>query len=115
MSNEIFHFKEAFEYNAIAPEELSEYLDKDLYVEAGDRITRKYKEIYQFYDKHNLSKVRLCDDLGEIIHDPVYENDLTEKGIIFSEIAYHWIDKIKGANKNPPDINYLEKKLKEIG
>ena len=62
MSNEIFNFKEAFEYNAIAPKELSEYLDKDLYVEAGDRITRKYKEIYYFYDKHNLSKVRLCDE-----------------------------------------------------
>ena len=42
MSNEIFNFKEAFEYNAIAPKELSEYLDKDLYVEAGDRIIKKF-------------------------------------------------------------------------
>ena len=46
---------------------------------------------------------------------PCMRMNLTEKGIIFSEIAYHWIDKIKGANKNPPDIKYLEKKLKEIG
>ena len=48
MSNEIFNFKEAFEYNAIAPKELSEYLDKDLYIEAGDRITRNIKKFIIF-------------------------------------------------------------------
>lgn len=83
------------------------------YIESGRMTLRKYQAIYVFYDTYKLSTTPLCNSSGEIIKDPVYKMDLTEEGVRFAEIAKHW-QETKGATKNPPDIKYLEKKLKEM-
>lgn len=112
MSSEVFDFKFAFAYNTNFPEELDGYLDRSLYIQAGEVISRKYFALYKFYDDNNLSLVKLTAD-GKIIHDPVYKEDLTEEGYSFSEAAGQWLD-LKSSEGNPPDILYLKKKLERM-
>lgn len=105
MSAEVFNFKEM--YHAHMDE------DPELNKELGDIIERKYKAIYKFYDDHGLSRVQLTNQKGEIVHDPVHEDELTEEGLEFRYTVRHW-SSLKVSRKNPPDITYLIKKLGEI-
>lgn len=86
---------------------------REYYLEAGQRALRQYEALYRFYDAHGLSAKRLSGGDGKIIKDPVYPADLTAEGLRFARTAHHWQD-TKGAAKNPPDVKYLERKLKEM-
>lgn len=86
---------------------------REHYLEAGQRALRQYEALYRFYDAHGLSAKRLSGGDGKIIKDPVYPVDLTAEGLRFARTAHHWQD-TKGAAKNPPDVKYLERKLKEM-
>ena len=112
---EIFNAKESIDDYSEVPDDSITFglVDPEDYKEAGERIARMYKALYQFYDEHKLSKVQLCDPDGNIIHDPVYDSELTEDGLKLASYTSHWMD-LKGAQKIPPNMSWLLKKLQEL-
>ena len=100
---EIFNYKEMYRVHTIE--------DKDKNKELGDIISRSYFALYKFYDDNDLSLTKLTDN-GKILHDPVFENDLTLAGLKFRYVVRHWFG-LKSSSKNLPDIRYLEKSSKK--
>ena len=111
--DEIFNRKESIEYNSKIPNGFEEFVDKEEYIAMGQRMSTAYQYLYKFYDENGLSKVRLCDNNGEVVRDPVLKTDLTQEGIEFSKYGFRWIDS-KSSGKTPPDIKPLLKRLNDF-
>ena len=99
---EIFNYKEMYRVHTIE--------DKDKNKELGDIISRSYFALYKFYDDNDLSLTKLTDN-GKILHDPVFENDLTLAGLKFRYVVRHWFGlKSKSYGIIPKNADFGQKK-----